>query len=74
MRKQVVVLFGGQSSEHEVSLVSAHAVMAALDPERYDVLPVGITKTGRWLSGPGVHAALIAAADQTQLRHLEYDV
>ena len=67
MRKQVVVLFGGQSSEHEVSLVSAHAVMAALDPERYDVLPVGITKTGRWLSGPGVHAALIAAADQTRL-------
>jgi len=67
VRKQVVVLFGGQSSEHEVSLVSAHAVMAALDPERYDVLPVGITKTGRWLSGPDVHAALIASADQTRL-------
>jgi D-alanine-D-alanine ligase len=61
-KQKVVVLFGGQSGEHEVSLVSAHAVMAALDPERYEVLPVGIAKDGRWLSGPGAHAALVAAA------------
>ncbi|NCC37203.1 MAG: D-alanine--D-alanine ligase A, partial [Chloroflexia bacterium] len=38
-RRTVAVLFGGQSGEHEVSLVSAHAVMKALDPEKYDVLP-----------------------------------
>lgn len=63
----VAVLFGGQSGEHEVSLVSAHAVMAGLDPERYELLPIGITKAGRWIAGPGAHAALIAAADQTQL-------
>jgi D-alanine-D-alanine ligase len=63
----VAVLFGGQSGEHEVSLVSAAAVMAGLDPERYTVLPVGITKQGRWLAGPGAHAALVAAADQAQL-------
>ena len=63
----VAVLFGGQSGEHEVSLVSAHAVMAGLDPERYELLPIGITKAGRWLAGPGAHAALIAAADHSQL-------
>jgi len=63
----VAVLFGGQSGEHEVSLVSAHAVMAGLDPERYELLPIGITKAGRWIAGPGAHAALIAVADQTQL-------
>ncbi|HMQ31381.1 MAG TPA: D-alanine--D-alanine ligase family protein [Chloroflexaceae bacterium] len=69
MSKQtkVVVLFGGQSGEHEVSLVSAHAVMAALDPARYEVLPVGIAKDGRWLAGPGAHAALVAAADRAAL-------
>lgn len=63
----VAVLFGGQSGEHEVSLVSAHAVMAGLDPERYELLPIGITKAGRWIAGPGAHAALIAAADHSQL-------
>lgn len=66
-KTKVAVLFGGQSGEHEVSLVSAHAVMAGLDPARYEVLPVGITKAGRWLAGPGAHAALVAAADRAQL-------
>ena len=44
----VVVLFGGQSPEYEVSCVSAANVIAALDEEKYDVLPVGITKNGNW--------------------------
>nr|WP_294583232.1 D-alanine--D-alanine ligase family protein [uncultured Anaerotignum sp.] len=44
----VVVLFGGQSSEYEVSCVSAANVIVALDEEKYDVLPVGITKDGNW--------------------------
>lgn len=64
---RVAVLFGGQSGEHEVSLVSAQAVLAALDPARYDVLPVGITRQGRWLAGPGAHATLVAAADRDRL-------
>lgn len=46
---RVGVLFGGQSSEHEVSLASARSVMSALDPEKYEVVPVGITKRGAWL-------------------------
>nr|AIA17901.1 D-alanine--D-alanine ligase [uncultured bacterium] len=48
---RVAVLFGGQSQEHAVSLASAQSVMRALDPARYDVVPVGITREGRWLAG-----------------------
>jgi D-alanine-D-alanine ligase len=47
---RVGVLFGGQSSEHEVSLASARSVMSALDPEKYEVIPIGITKRGAWLT------------------------
>ena len=51
---KVAVLFGGASSEHEVSRMSATSVLNNLDTEKYDVLPVGITKDGRWYlySGP----------------------
>lgn len=47
---RVGIIFGGRSAEHEVSLVSAASVIAALDKERYEVLPIGITPEGRWLS------------------------
>ena len=45
----VLVLFGGKSVEHEVSIISATSVMNALDVEKYDVIPVMITQQGRWL-------------------------
>lgn len=49
MRKlRVCVLFGGISPEHEVSLRSAEAVLLHMDPEKYEVFPVGITKAGKW--------------------------
>jgi D-alanine-D-alanine ligase len=64
---RVGVLFGGQSGEHEVSLTSARAVMAALDPDKYDVLPIGITKQGRWIAGDNAMPALEAQADPTLL-------
>jgi D-alanine-D-alanine ligase len=48
-RLRVLVLFGGRSAEHDVSRVSAVAVARALDPARYEVVPVAITKDGRWL-------------------------
>jgi D-alanine-D-alanine ligase len=51
---RVGVIFGGRSGEHEVSLVSATSVINALDKEKYEVVPVGITTEGRWLSS--VHA------------------
>jgi D-alanine-D-alanine ligase len=46
--KRVLVLFGGRSSEHDVSCLSARSVLAAIDRDRYEVLPVGITRDGRW--------------------------
>jgi D-alanine-D-alanine ligase len=47
-RLRVVVLMGGRSSEHEVSLVSARSVLAGLDPERYDAVALEIDREGRW--------------------------
>jgi len=47
---RIGVLFGGRSGEHEVSLRSARSVMAALDRDRYEVVPIGITKEGRWVA------------------------
>jgi D-alanine-D-alanine ligase len=57
-RLRVMLLFGGQSAEHDVSRVSAVAVARALDPDRYDVVPVGISRDGRWLLAEGARAAL----------------
>ena len=59
---RVAVLFGGQSGEHDVSLRSAETVMGALDPDRYDVVPVGITREGRWLTKGDPFAALTATS------------
>ena len=50
-RLRVAVVYGGRSVEHEVSLVSAKAIMAALDPARYEVLPVLVSRDGRWSAG-----------------------
>ena len=47
---RVGVIFGGQSGEHEVSLVSAQGIMNAMDKEKYEIIPIGITKEGRWLT------------------------
>jgi len=47
-RRRVVVVFGGRSAEHEVSVVSAHSLLSALDPDRCEVLLIGIDKEGRW--------------------------
>ncbi len=48
---RVGVIFGGRSGEHEVSIASAASVINALDKEKYDVVPIGITPEGRWLAG-----------------------
>ncbi len=53
----IAVLFGGRSGEHEVSLMSARAVLAVLDRTRYNVIEVGITHDGAWLTGKDVLAA-----------------
>jgi D-alanine-D-alanine ligase len=48
-RLRLVVLFGGRSAEHEVSCTTAVNVLQALDPARFDVVPVGVTHEGRWV-------------------------
>src|SRR5229473_1926123 len=52
-RLRVGVLFGGRSGEHEVSLASAATVIRSLDPEKYETVPIGISKDGQWLVGTG---------------------
>lgn len=51
-------MFGGRSGEHEVSLASAASVIRALDPEKYEAVPIGISKDGRWLAGTKAHQML----------------
>src|SRR4029077_13624512 len=52
-KRRVAVLFGGRSAEHEISCISARSVMDALDPEENEVIPIGITRDGRWHVLPG---------------------
>jgi D-alanine-D-alanine ligase len=62
-RIRVVLLFGGQSAEHDVSRISARHVLAAADPTRYDIQPIGITKAGQWVLAEGAATALMQGAD-----------
>jgi len=48
-KKTVAVLFGGCSVEHEISLISARSIIKNIDPVSYDILPVFINKSGKWL-------------------------
>jgi D-alanine-D-alanine ligase len=60
---KVGVIFGGRSGEHEVSLLSAQSVMGALDRAKYEVIPVGITRDGRWLTDNAMAALSEGAGD-----------
>src|SRR6202790_3333129 len=55
---RVGVLFGGRSGEHEVSLASAASIIRGLDPNKYEAVPIGITKEGHWLVGAGAQKML----------------
>jgi D-alanine--D-alanine ligase len=52
-KKRVAVLFGGASQDYTASLQSAYSVLCALSKEKYDIIPIGITRAGRWLFFPG---------------------
>ena len=52
-KTRVAIVFGGRSSEHAISCVSAGAILGALDPDQYEVVPVGITREGRWVLAGG---------------------
>jgi D-alanine-D-alanine ligase len=55
---RVGILFGGRSGEHEVSLLSAASVLGAIDRDKFEVMPIGITKEGRWLAAAGARGLL----------------
>jgi D-alanine-D-alanine ligase len=61
-KMRVGVLFGGRSGEHEISLRSALTVMSAMDPARYELVPIGIARDGRWYYRPDAIARLTQAA------------
>jgi D-alanine-D-alanine ligase len=57
-KTRVAVVFGGRSTEHAISCVSAGSILGALDPDEYEVVPIGITRTGRWVLANGDPAQL----------------
>ncbi|HET9518975.1 MAG TPA: D-alanine--D-alanine ligase A, partial [Actinoplanes sp.] len=57
-KTRVAIVFGGRSSEHAISCVSAGSILAALDPDEFQVVPVGITREGRWVLSDGDPARL----------------
>lgn len=67
-RLRLGVLFGGRSGEHEVSLVSARSVLGALDPEKYHITQIGITKEGEWFVGDDVLGTLSAGSMENLTR------
>ena len=70
-RPRIAVLFGGRSSEHAISCVSAGSVLAAIDRDAYDVVPIGISGDGRWVLAPddpaalSIHGRTLPAVDPT---------
>jgi len=64
---RVGVIFGGRSAEHEVSLVSGQSVIKALDPKKYEIIPIGITKSGQWLIGKPLKALKSGQMKQVQI-------
>ena len=67
MKKRVGVIFGGRSGEHEVSIRSAKTVIEQIDAGKYEVVPLAITNTGRWLS-PAASLELFSAPTQRHFR------
>ena len=55
---RVGIIFGGRSGEHEVSIRSAQAIIEAINPKKFEVVPVAITKEGKWL-GPSQSTQLL---------------
>ncbi len=66
-KTRVGILFGGRSGEHEVSLLSAASVLQAIDRKKYEVIPIGITKEGRWVTAG--HAERLLAGEKSE-KHL----
>ncbi|MCP6756081.1 hypothetical protein NL533_31135, partial [Klebsiella pneumoniae] len=66
-KRRIAIIFGGRSGEHEVSLMSARSVLSVLDHARYDVIEIGITHDGAWLTGQNALAAFEQGKTETLL-------
>ncbi|MGB0123919.1 MAG: D-alanine--D-alanine ligase family protein [Silvibacterium sp.] len=66
---RIGVLFGGRSGEHEVSLLSAASVLKAIDRKKYEIVPIGITKEGQWVTASDAHRLLTGESAPPE-RHL----
>jgi len=64
---RIGILFGGRSGEHEVSLLSAAAILKAIDRKKYDVVPIGIDKQGHWLAAEAAQHLLSGVSQPLQL-------
>ena len=69
-KRKLAVLFGGCSSEYDISLQPAHAVLTHLDPGKYEPVPLGITRDGRWFLYHGPLDALLDNSWHTATRWL----
>src|SRR6266568_7193465 len=67
---RVGILFGGRSGEHEVSLLSAATVFNAIDKSKFEVVPIGITKQGRWVTAGHAERLLKGMPPEHEERHL----
>jgi D-alanine-D-alanine ligase len=67
---RVGILFGGRSGEHEVSLLSAASVFNAIDKHKFEVVPIGITKDGRWVTAADAERLLKGKPPEHEERHL----
>lgn len=72
MKKRIGVIFGGRSGEHEISIRSAKTVIEKLDKDKYDVMPIAISKDGKWLS-PAESLTLLPETAQTVLNETSVD-
>src|SRR6056297_1865168 len=70
-KMNIAVVFGGMSEEHEVSLMTAASVLRAADPDKYELFPVGITKTGRWMYFDGDYTDIESGEWQEKAASLE---
>lgn len=66
-RLRIAVLFGGRSAEHDVSVLSATNVMRALDPQKYEAVPIYVTRAGRWLLSSYQDGALAKPSQGTEI-------
>jgi D-alanine-D-alanine ligase len=69
-KQRIGILFGGRSGEHEVSLLSAASILKAIDRKKYEVIPIGITKQGQWLTSGEAQSLLAGETAQPETLQL----